>query len=155
MSDPTGIGDVVVPNLLRVVRISTWSHALAILPWLTVRVPFPMSSQNQRKTTSAHSTNSWLLVVGMHRSGTSAITGALGALGFNTPHSRDRAGFKPESNSEHWESLSLSGYNEHLLAELGGSWDAPPDLPSKPFARILPATVRFARKWRAESFVSP
>ena len=39
-------------------------------------------------------------------------------------------GFKPESNPEHWESLSLSAYNEHLLAELGGSWEAPPDLPS-------------------------
>jgi hypothetical protein len=53
----------------------------------------------------------------------------LGALGFNTPHARDQTGFQPESNAEHWESLSLSAYNERLLTELGGSWDAPPDLP--------------------------
>jgi hypothetical protein len=90
-----------------------------------------MSSPNVRGTSSDESAPSLLLVVGMHRSGTSAITGSLGALGFNTPHARDRTGFKPESNSEHWESLSLSAYNEHLLAEMGGSWEAPPDLPSR------------------------
>ena len=43
----------------------------------------------------------------------------------------DRMGFRPESNSEHWESLSLSAFNDHLLSELGGSWEAPPDLPLK------------------------
>ena len=91
-----------------------------------------MSSPDVHGTTSDGSADPWLLVVGMHRSGTSAITGALGALGFNTPHARDRTGFKPESNSEHWESLSLSAYNEHLLAEMGGSWEAPPDLSSMP-----------------------
>jgi hypothetical protein len=35
----------------------------------------------------------------------------------------------PESNSEHWESVSLTVYNDHLLAKFGGSWEAPPDLP--------------------------
>ena len=88
-----------------------------------------MGSPNLRGTTSDLSNGSWLLVVGMHRSGTSAVTGALGALGFNTPHSGDRKGFRPDSNSEHWESLSLTVYNDHLLTELGGSWEAPPDLP--------------------------
>ena len=34
----------------------------------------------------------------------------------------------PESNSEHWESLSLVLYNDKLLTDLGGSWEAPPDL---------------------------
>ena len=69
-----------------------------------------------------------VVVVGMHRSGTSAVTGALGALGLQMPRPGDRmAG--GESNPEHWESLSLSLHDEGLLQSLGGSWDAPPDLP--------------------------
>ena len=64
----------------------------------------------------------------MHRSGTSALTGALGALGFNTPHPGERMDW-PESNSEHWESVSLTVYNDHLLTKLGGNWEAPPDFP--------------------------
>jgi hypothetical protein len=70
----------------------------------------------------------WLLVVGAHRSGTSGVTGALGALGFALPGPGDRVDW-PESNPEHWESLSLSRYNDGLLRRFGGYWDAPPDLP--------------------------
>ena len=70
----------------------------------------------------------FLVVLGMHRSGTSALTGALGALGFNTPHPDERMDW-PESNSEHWESVSLTVYNDQLLTKLGGSWEAPPELP--------------------------
>src|SRR6202011_2048888 len=69
----------------------------------------------------------WVTVVGMHRSGTSAVTGALAALGLNMARPEDRMDW-PESNPEHWESLSASVFNEKLLAHLGGSWDAPPDL---------------------------
>jgi len=68
------------------------------------------------------------MVVGMHRSGTSAVTGALGGLGFTTPDSDDRLGWH-ESNPEHWESSSMTIYDDKLLALLGGSWEAPPDLP--------------------------
>jgi hypothetical protein len=69
----------------------------------------------------------WLVVVGMHRSGTSAVTGALGALGLTLPLAEDRMHW-PESNPEHWESLSLALFDEHLLTEMGGCWDGPPDL---------------------------
>ena len=72
----------------------------------------------------------WLLVLGMHRSGTSAITGALGALGFETPGQADRMDW-PESNPEHWESSALAVFDEEMLARAGGSWDAPPELPSE------------------------
>ncbi len=68
----------------------------------------------------------WLLVVGMHRSGTSAVTGALGALGFHTPHSDDRWGWHP-TNPDHWESIALNRFDGGVLAAEGGSWDAPPD----------------------------
>lgn len=71
----------------------------------------------------------WLMVVGMHRSGTSAITGGLASLGFGTPHPDDRMDW-PQSNPEHWESSSMAVHDERLLALLGGSWEAPPDLPA-------------------------
>ena len=70
----------------------------------------------------------WVLVVGMHRSGTSAVTGALVAAGLNSFRTDDRIDW-PESNPEHWESLSLSLFDERLLVQLEGAWDAPPDLP--------------------------
>jgi hypothetical protein len=69
----------------------------------------------------------WVLVVGMHRSGTSAVTGALGALGLALPQAEDRMDW-PESNPEHWESLSLSLFDEELLNRQGGSWDGPPEM---------------------------
>jgi hypothetical protein len=68
----------------------------------------------------------WLLVVGMHRSGTSAVTGALGHLGLAVPPQDDR--WEPsEDNPEHWESRALSLYSDVLLEQLGGTWDRPPD----------------------------
>jgi len=63
----------------------------------------------------------------MHRSGTSAVTGALGATGFELYRSDDRVDWL-ESNPEHWESHTLTVYNEDLLIRLDGGWDAPPDL---------------------------
>jgi hypothetical protein len=69
----------------------------------------------------------WVLVVGMHRSGTSAVTGAVGALGMSLPRPDDRIGPSP-SNLEHWESHSIMLLNDDVLDRLGGSWDAPPDL---------------------------
>lgn len=78
--------------------------------------------------TSAMPPGPWLMVVGMHRSGTSAVTGALGAMGFATPHQDDRMGWN-ESNPDHWESVSINRFDEGLLSRMGGSWEAPPDLP--------------------------
>jgi hypothetical protein len=69
----------------------------------------------------------WLLVVGMHRSGTSAVTGALGRLGLAVPGQNDR--WEPsEDNPDHWESRALGHYSDVLLEHLGGTWDRPPDL---------------------------
>jgi hypothetical protein len=70
----------------------------------------------------------WLLVVGMHRSGTSAVTGAIGALGFNLVSPDDRLS-SHASNPEHWESLSILLHNDAILEHFGGTWDAPPRLP--------------------------
>jgi hypothetical protein len=68
----------------------------------------------------------WVLVVGMHRSGTSAATGVLHGLGLSLPADLmlDR-----DDNEAHNESVSLTDANDNFLGLLGGSWDAPPDLP--------------------------
>jgi len=69
----------------------------------------------------------WVVLVGMHRSGTSATAGALGALGLQVPRSEERMD-SPSSNPEHWESHALMLHNDDVLNILGGSWDAPPEL---------------------------
>lgn len=71
----------------------------------------------------------WVLVVGMHRSGTSAVTGALGHLGFSVPTPEDRYGYygPTEDNPEHWESRAMGSHDDALLERLGGTWDRPPD----------------------------
>ncbi len=68
----------------------------------------------------------YVLVVGMHRSGTSAVAGALGALGCLLPGPDDR--ISGPGNPEHHESRALTLLDEDLLAALGGSWDGPPAL---------------------------
>ena len=69
----------------------------------------------------------WLVVVGMHRSGTSAVTSVVGALGFNMVSAEDRLS-PHDSNPEHGESLSVLQHNDAILAHFGGTWDAPPRL---------------------------
>jgi hypothetical protein len=66
----------------------------------------------------------WLLVVGMHRSGTSAVTGALGQLGFGVPVLHDRFDAS-EDNPDHWESRAIGLHDDWLLRRLGGTWDGP------------------------------
>jgi hypothetical protein len=63
----------------------------------------------------------------MHRSGTSAITGVLAALGLHVPRPKD---LMPgaDDNPHFWESLTAYEINSDLLERLGGSWDAPPEL---------------------------
>lgn len=67
----------------------------------------------------------WVLVIGCHRSGTSAVTGALVSLGLQGVAPDDRMDRLP-SNPEHWESLGAALLDEDLLAAMGGAWDAPP-----------------------------
>lgn len=67
-----------------------------------------------------------VIVLGMHRSGTSAMTGALHELGLSVgdPDALIAAG--RHNPRGHWEVKSLVFLNEMLLHELGGSWSAPP-----------------------------
>jgi GT2 family glycosyltransferase len=73
-----------------------------------------------------------VLVVGMHRSGTSAVTSALGALGLALPRVGDLLGARHGNDRGHYESLSLMVVSDEILQRLGGGWDDPPHLPADP-----------------------
>lgn len=63
-----------------------------------------------------------LLVLGMHRSGTSALTGLLIRLGAQGPQA-----LMPPNESNplgYWESSAFAAFNERLLASNGSRWDA-------------------------------
>lgn len=69
----------------------------------------------------------WVLVLGMHRSGTSALTGALGRLGLALPDADDLVSGRYD-NPVHYESQALMDLDDAILRALGGSWSAPPVL---------------------------
>ncbi len=69
----------------------------------------------------------WVVVVGMHRSGTSVLAGVVGALGPALPAGDDLMGAWV-GNPFHYESQALTATGDHLLESLGGSWSAPPRL---------------------------
>jgi len=69
----------------------------------------------------------WVLVVGMHRSGTSAVAGVLGALGLALPAPGDLVSGRYD-NPVHNESAALTDLDDTVLRVLGGSWSAPPEL---------------------------
>ena len=66
-----------------------------------------------------------MLVVGMHRSGTSALTGALSRLGLVLPAGDDLVSGQYD-NPIHYESRALNDLDDTILVALGGSWSAPP-----------------------------
>jgi hypothetical protein len=62
-----------------------------------------------------------IVILGMHRSGTSALTRALQLLG---------ASLGPEEDlGRNWESRVMRGPSDELLRAFGGGWDCPPRLP--------------------------
>lgn len=70
----------------------------------------------------------WVLVIGSHRSGTSALTGGMGALGLALPRDEDRLEWA-ESNPDHFESVGMLLFDERVLQSLGGTWQRPPEIP--------------------------
>jgi hypothetical protein len=75
-----------------------------------------------------HSTPTGVIVLGMHRSGTSAATGLMNLLGL-APSVRGDLMMGTRTNAKgHWESRSMYVLNDRLLAETGHSWWYPPTL---------------------------
>jgi hypothetical protein len=62
-----------------------------------------------------------VLVLGMHRSGTSALTRVLSLLGADLPKVLVGAG--PGNESGHWEPQRIVLLNDRLLSEVGSCWD--------------------------------
>lgn len=79
--------------------------------------------------------NSATVVLGMHRSGTSALTGLLGLCGLAVP----RTLIPPDEGNErgHWESEPVKRLNDELLAKLQLSWHS--------LARVDPETLKARR----------
>lgn len=86
-----------------------------------------------------------LIILGMHRSGTSALARVLGLLGC---YAGEEGDFPPadEANPRgYWERRDVWAADEELLAALGGSWDA--------VAELDPARLSAGDRERFESRV--
>jgi hypothetical protein len=85
-----------------------------------------------------------VFVLGMHRSGTSALSGLLVHAGLDAP--RDLMPASPGNPLGYWESLGAMKINDRLLQQLGCHWSK---------AWILPQTAwdshpEAIRRWRSE-----
>lgn len=74
-----------------------------------------------------HSSTGSVVILGMHRSGTSAITRVINLLGLPLCSASDLMS-RPDNPIGHWESESLTAFDDQLLKVLGGQFDAPPDM---------------------------
>lgn len=70
-----------------------------------------------------------VLVVGMHRSGTSAVTRVVNLVGVPISGERDLNAASRSNPRGHWENRPLLRVNERILNAFGGSWSAPPEFP--------------------------
>jgi len=68
-----------------------------------------------------------VVVLGMHRSGTSAVTRILNLLGAHVGEAGDLL-TDYDNPAGHWESRALVAANDRILAAYGRSWDFPPRL---------------------------
>jgi hypothetical protein len=106
---------------------------------------FVNSLASQAELQQARTTNRiadhLVIVLGMHRSGTSALTGMLAKAGFAAPSDLIQA---DNANPKgYWESLSINRLNEKFLAEMDSHWSSSLPLPAGWSESIS------ARKWRS------
>jgi hypothetical protein len=71
-----------------------------------------------------------VFVLGMHRSGTSAVARLVNLLGIPTCLDEDLLPTTEDNPRGFWESASLAALNDRLLLELGSDWACPPALPA-------------------------
>lgn len=67
-----------------------------------------------------------VLVLGMHRSGTSAVTRAINLLGVPVCRTDDLFEGDGNNTTGYWESRTMMQFNNELLSALGHSWRCPP-----------------------------
>jgi hypothetical protein len=68
-----------------------------------------------------------VVIIGMHRSGTSAVANAVARLGFALPDETDLITPGPYNERGYWESRRFVTYNDRILQYLGGTWSSPPN----------------------------
>jgi hypothetical protein len=69
-----------------------------------------------------------VFVVGMHRSGTSAVAAALEALGLDVGDPERLMVADAGNPAGYYEQQEISDLNDEMLSVLGGTWDCPPKL---------------------------
>ena len=85
--------------------------------WLRARTPFsPLRVESARKPKRRG-----LLVLGMHRSGTSALTRTLNLVGAQLPSRLLEPGF--DNVTGYWESADLTDVHDRVLEWAGTSWE--------------------------------
>lgn len=90
-----------------------------------------------------------ILVLGMHRSGTSALTGALEALGAPPPPG-ELMGAAESNRSGHFEPLDVVDLNDRLLAALGSAWFDWRAVGNERQADFEAEAIALLRRWSAE-----
>lgn len=99
-----------------------------------------------------------VVVLGMHRSGTSAAARLVNLMGFSLGPDEDLLPPRSDNPTGFWENASCVILNEEILVALGGEWSAPPllghgweSLPEldafRPRAAALASTVLGAPQW--------
>jgi hypothetical protein len=78
-----------------------------------------------------------VVVLGMHRSGTSLITRLVSLLGLSLCRDEDLYVGLRANPRGHWESKSLVAFNNRLLEQSGATWFCPPALGAKELSRML------------------
>lgn len=81
--------------------------------------------------------NLGVVILGMGRSGTSAVTGMFASTGFFAGRGNDLMPATESNPAGHWENMEIWRANEQILDRLGGSWFDPPP----------PAVQLAAREW--------
>jgi hypothetical protein len=98
------------------------------------------------------------VVVGMHRSGTSAVANVMARLGLALPDETDLITPGPFNERGYWESRRFVTYDDRVLRYLGGTWSAPP-APAPGWERVddvAMAELRAgAREFAREEFADP
>jgi hypothetical protein len=78
-----------------------------------------------------------VVILGMHRSGTSLVTRLVSLMGLALPHDEDLfVGQRPNPRG-HWESKSLVAFNNSLLEERDATWFCPPSLSAGDVSQML------------------
>ncbi|MER8462629.1 glycosyltransferase [Mesorhizobium sp. M1396] len=81
----------------------------------------PVDEPKARKAKPKATKRTCIMVLGMHRSGTSALTRAISLLGAELP--KNLLGANPTNPTGHWEPLKLIELHDRMLAEVGSRWD--------------------------------